>query len=99
MEQLGDEAGPAGLMRGAGAAPRIAVKIFVELQVVAEMRVALQLGVIAEYRPFAVGVAQEQARQAALQLARHAFDGGETSGTAGTFDLEVVAVVVVEPLQ
>ena len=43
LQQLGDQSGPAGLVRGAEAAPGVAVEIFVEQQVVAEMRVGLQL--------------------------------------------------------
>ena len=41
MQQLRDQSGPAGLMRGADAAAGVAVKIFVEQHVIAEVRVVL----------------------------------------------------------
>ena len=52
LQELGDEAGPAGLMRRADAAAGVAVEVLVEQQVVAEVRVGLQLGALAE-RPAA----------------------------------------------
>ncbi len=46
MQQLGDDARPTRLMRCAQPAPVIAVEKFVEKDVVLEMRIARELGVI-----------------------------------------------------
>ena len=43
LQELGDQPGPAGLVRGADAAAVVAVEVFVEQQVVAEVRIVLQL--------------------------------------------------------
>ena len=45
-DELGDEAAPAGLMRSAHAASAVAVKIFVEQNVVLEMRVGRELRMV-----------------------------------------------------
>ena len=60
LEQLRNEASPAGLMRRAQATARVAVEIFVEEQVVPEMRVARLLRVAFQCRAFAILVLQEQ---------------------------------------
>src|SRR5947209_8140544 len=75
------------------------MEVFVEQQVVAEVRIALQLRVVAEDCPPTLLVAQEQPTQSTRQLLRHLFNGDEVAGTARAFDLEVVAVVVMELLQ
>src|SRR6516165_5839496 len=99
ISQLGNRTGPAGLVRGADAAAIVAMEVFVEQQVVAEVRIALQLRVVAEDCPPTLLVAQEQPTQSTRQLLRHLFNGDEVAGTAWAFDLEVVAVVVMELLQ
>ena len=43
LQELGDQAGPAGLVRGAHAAAGVAVEIFVEQDVILEMRVGLRV--------------------------------------------------------
>src|SRR5262245_58972311 len=62
LQQLGDQAGPPGLMRRPDAAPGVAVEVLVKEQVVAEERVRLQLLLTAEHRPSAVAAAQEDPR-------------------------------------
>jgi len=44
LQELGDQSGPAGLVRGADAASAVTVKIFVEQHVVAEVDVLLMAG-------------------------------------------------------
>src|SRR5262249_56742126 len=44
LQQLGDKPGPTGLVRRADAAPRVAVEVFVEQQVIPEVRVVLVFG-------------------------------------------------------
>src|SRR5260370_35506135 len=75
------------------------MEVFVEQQVVAEVRIALQLRVVAEDCPPALLVAQEQPAQSTRQLLRYLFNGDEVAGTGWAFDLKVVAIVVVELLQ
>src|SRR5215469_9590239 len=67
-QQLRHEACPAGLMRGADAPPSAAVEVFVEENVVAEMRIREGALVHAVHRPTTVFVSEEQARQAGSQL-------------------------------
>src|SRR5207302_653153 len=98
-EELGDQAGPTRLVGSADAPPGVAVKIFVEQNVIPEMRVAVQLRMVAEHWTAAIGVAQEQARQPPRQLIGGVFDRDEAPGIRGAFDLEIVAVVVMELLQ
>jgi hypothetical protein len=63
LQQLRDQARPAGLVRRAHAAPRVAVEILEEQQVVAEVRIVLQLRAAAEDRPLSRRVGQEDARE------------------------------------
>src|SRR5258707_1280177 len=47
LQQLGHESRPSGLMRRADAAPRVAVEVLVEEDVVAEVRIVLHPRVVA----------------------------------------------------
>ncbi len=58
-EQFGDQAGPAGLMRRADAAAGVAVKVFVEQNVILEMRVRRELRMIFQHGPLAVFALQK----------------------------------------
>lgn len=55
-DQLGDQSCPTGLMRRANAATVVAVKILIELHVVAEMRVGLQFDILTIYWPATVSI-------------------------------------------
>jgi hypothetical protein len=68
LQQFGDQTGPAGLMRGADASPRIAVEVFVEWDVVPEMHVRLIFLIGSKHGPAALGVAQKDPRQPARQF-------------------------------
>ena len=48
-EQLGDQCGPAGLMGCSDTATAVAVKVFVELQILVKIRISLQQGLVTEY--------------------------------------------------
>ena len=63
------------------------------------MRIGLQLWFMAEHGAVAVGVLQENARQAARQLGRDLLDGEVLARSGRAFHLEIVAVVMVELLQ
>ena len=65
LEQLGYQAGPAGLVAGAEAGAVVAVEVFVEQDVIAPMRVGLELVGAAEHGTAAVLVAKKEPGQAA----------------------------------
>ena len=67
-DHVGDQGTPAGLMRGPQAATGIAVVVFVEQEVVLEVRIGLQLLVTAEDGTSSVPVAPKDVDQAAAQL-------------------------------
>ena len=65
---IGDDAGPAGLVRGAEAGAVVAMEVLVEHQVVLPRRVVLEPVDPAEAGPPAVGVDQEDGDQALAQV-------------------------------
>src|SRR6266571_1740720 len=64
LKQLGNQSRPAGLMGCAHATARIAVKVFVEENMIAEVRVSRKLGMILEDRSLAVLPFEEHLGQA-----------------------------------
>ena len=64
-QEVGDQTGPAGLVRGADARPGVAVEVLVELQQVAPFRVVAELLDRAVHGPAAVGVRAARSRPAA----------------------------------
>jgi hypothetical protein len=56
INQLRDQTGPTGLVGCANPATGVAMKIFKELQVIAEMRVVLQFGVLSKHRATSVTI-------------------------------------------
>jgi hypothetical protein len=61
-QQLRDQTRPTCLMRGSDASACIAMEVFVEEQVIPEMRVGLHAGVMTECRPAAGPIGQEYPR-------------------------------------
>ena len=78
-DHIGDQPAPAGLMRSAKPAAIVAIEIFVEQDVVLEMRIGLQLVGIAEDRAPPVLVAPEDAWSAACASRRRS-PSATTSG-------------------
>src|SRR5271169_3188053 len=68
VDQIGDQGGPTGLMRGAKSTPVVAVEIFVEKNEVPEVRVRLQLGVVPENRPPTIVSAGEKRDHSPAQV-------------------------------
>ncbi len=99
LQEFGDEAAPAGLMRCAHAAPVVAVKVFVEEDVVLEVRVGGELRVILQHGALTVLAFQEQPREPVGEFAGDFVDGQEFPRAGGAFDLEIVAIIVMEFLQ
>src|SRR5689334_5965614 len=59
LEELGDEAGPSGLVAGADTGPVVAVEVLMKRQVIPEVRIPLQLLLAPEDRSAPALVAQE----------------------------------------
>src|SRR5262245_11403816 len=93
MHGPGDDAGPAGLMTGTEASTVVAVKVFVERQVIAPVRVLLKLAGASVDRPPTLVVAQKDAGQAARELLGDLIQGQVPAGARRTFDGEIIAVV------
>ena len=64
-------------MRGPDTAAVVAVKVFVELQVLPKMRIFLQQWLVAEYGSTPRPVIKQQASQSPGQLLRNIIDGVE----------------------
>src|SRR5262249_12092615 len=99
LEQLGDQPGPSGLVRGSDSASRIAVEVLVEVEVVAELAILLQLRIERIHLSHAGGILQEDPSETVRQLLRHLIDREKTARAGGALDPKVVPVVVVELLQ
>src|ERR1700758_3486237 len=99
-QELRDQTGPPGLMRGADAAAAVAVKVLIEKNVVAEVWIVLPpCRVMSVERAAPARITQENAREPHGELVGNLIECQEASGAGGAFDLEVVAVVVVKLLQ
>src|SRR5438309_7110946 len=99
LDGLGDEPRPARLVAGADAGALVAVKILVEEEKVAPVRIDLERPGGTVHGAPAVAAAQEQADEPARQLARDVPEVEQAVRPGRAFDLEVVAVEVVELLQ
>ena len=90
---------PAGLMAGTKTFTGFAVKVFVEQNQIAPMRIVgktIQLGQAWATIRFA---AHEQSRQPQIEFMGHLAEVHHLARTGGAFDLEVVAVKMVIPLE
>ena len=86
-------------MRGADAAPGVTVKIFVEQDVVLEVRIGGELGVIFQHGPLTVAAFEEKVCEALRDFIRGVVERDEVSRARRALDLELRAVVVMEFLQ
>src|SRR3954471_12916518 len=93
MHDARNDAGPSGLMTRAESGAVVTVKVFVEVQVVAPVRISLELLGAAVDRSTAVGITQKDARKALRQFPCDFVQSHAPSGAGRTFDREVVAVV------
>src|SRR5436190_744051 len=87
LQEFGHEARPAGLVRGADTAAVVAVEVFVEPEIVAEVRIGLQLELLAEYGPPPLGVAEKDPRQPAREFGGDLVERQHVARARGTFDL------------
>src|SRR3954465_10329763 len=98
-QQFRYQTGPTGLMGGANASARIAVKVFIEEQVIPEMRVGLHTRVVTESRSAAIAICEEYLRQACRDFVRRVVQRDKLPGTGRTLDLELIAIIMMELLQ
>src|SRR5215203_5322165 len=99
VNQGGDEAGPAGLVRGAEAHAGVAVEVFVEEDEVAPVWVGLKFFVPAVGGAAAVGVAREEADEAFGKAACHLVELNGRLAGGGALDGELLAVSFAELAQ
>ena len=91
MEKFRDDARPPRLMRGTEARAAVAVEKFVEEHVVAEMRIARELGVSFQNRSLAVFAFKKQFREAMGDFIRRIVERHEFPRTHRAFDFEIIA--------
>src|SRR5580765_1299576 len=96
IERARYDSGPAGLVAGSQPGAIVPVEVFVEQNVVLPVRIVLELLSSAVYRPSAVGIAEENARQPASKLFSHLEQRHEFHRASGTFELKVIAVELVK---
>src|SRR5579871_235740 len=99
LNELGNQAGPAGLMARAQARAIIAMKIFMEEDVVAPMLVALQERIAAVERPPAAFIAQEEVDEPVREVIGNRIQRQILPRAGGAFDQKIITIVVVELLQ
>src|SRR5215472_4888372 len=99
QQQLRHEPCPAGLMRGAHTPPAVAVEVFIEENVVAEVRIFERALVHAVHRPMTLLVGEEQARESLGELIGHLVERGESPRAGRALDAKIIAIVVVKLLQ
>src|SRR5262245_4372798 len=99
MQELGDQPGPSGLVRGPDSTADVAVEVLVEVQIVAELTILLQLRIERVHLSHAGGILQEDSRKTVCQLLRHLIDREKTARAGRALDTKAIPVVVVELLQ
>src|SRR5262249_55562480 len=99
LQQLGDERGPSGLVARADRRAGVAVEILVKRNQVAPVRVGLKARVVAEHRPAANGILQEDSCQSLRELRRNLAQRQHAAGAGRTLDAVAVAEIVVELLE
>lgn len=90
---------PSSLMTRPKAPPIIPMEELIEPDIVPEVRVKVQLVVPSVRRAPVLAVPREDMYDAVLDLLRHAEEVHELARACGALDLDVVAVVLIKPLQ
>src|SRR5207247_10367693 len=88
-----DDARPSGLVAGAEPCTVVAVKVLIEEDAVAPVRIALELLGSSIDRAPPIAIAQEDAGEPAAELLGHLVERHPPSRAGRTFDREIVAVV------
>src|SRR5262245_28268371 len=93
MDDACNNAGPTGLMACAQSRPIVSVEVFVEENVIAPVRVGLELVGAAVNRPPAVLISQKDIRETAADLLSHAVERHLPARPGGALDRKTVTVV------
>src|SRR5437867_4804776 len=99
FDKFCDETGPAGVMAGADPSPIIAVKIFVEKNEIAPVRIALKEFRVASYGTAAVRIAEKNVNEPPGNFGGYLPEIGLGAAMRGALHFEIFAVVVVKFLQ
>lgn len=111
LDDFGDQTRPASLMRCANSAARVAVKVLVEEDVIAEIGIMVHFAVKTVVSTFTIFIAEEDVAESlrsergkpvgcyVLKFSGDAKERHLVSTAGGTFDLEVVAVIHPEALE
>ena len=99
FDQFGDQGSPASLVTRADAGAIVGMEIFVEEEQIFPVRIALEDFGAAGDRPSAVFAANENMNQAAGDFGSHFPEVRFTPRASGTFDFEVLAIIMVILLQ
>src|SRR5262245_49435677 len=93
MHDPRDHAGPSGLMTGAEAGAVVAVKVLVEENQIAPVRILLEHARAAKHRTTAVGAAEKNVSQTPGDIFGHLIKVHAPARPGGALDQEFVAVV------
>src|SRR6185369_15220838 len=96
IKSASDDPSPSGLVAGSQSGAVVAVEIFEEQNIVFPVRVFLKLLGSSVDWTIPTGIAQEDARQPAGKLFCDLIQGHVFSRTSGTFDLEIIAVELIQ---
>src|SRR5258705_9490572 len=99
LDEFGHESCPTGLVTGAQPGTIVAMEVFIEVDVVAPVRIRLELFRSAVDWSLAMRVAQENPGEPVRDFLADLEEGHEFPGSRGSFDFEVVAVIQVEAQQ
>src|SRR5207249_7354539 len=97
--KVGDEPGPARLVRSAAAAAIVAVEIFVEEDVVLEIGVGLQLCILSENGTPPVSTAKKKLYEAATQLISDFVEREHNSRSSRAVDPQPITIELMEAAQ
>ena len=93
LNQLGDQARPTGLVARAQARAGVAMKIFMEQEIIPPARVGLQQFMVAIEGPPALLIAQEEIDQPVREMVCHAIQRGILAGAGRALDQKIIAVI------
>src|SRR6266446_1989750 len=99
FDQFCDETGPAGLMASADPGAIVAVKVFVEKDEIAPVRIALKKLGAARHGPAALRIAEKNVNEPPGNFGGYLPKIGFGAGMRGALDFEIFAVVVVKFLE
>ena len=99
LDKLRYQPCPSRLMGCASTPSVVAMEIFEEPEIIAEVFVILQSGVIAEDWSASGGILSKDADQAVGKICGNFLQRQQISGAGGMLDFEIISIVMMEPLQ